>query len=743
MVLYEILSPLGAGGMGEVYRARDPQVGRDVAIKILPPQFSTDPDRLRRFEQEVRAAGSLNHPSLLTIYFADVHAGSPYLVSELLEGETMRERLNGGRVPARKAAEYAAAIASGLAAAHDHGIVHRDLKPENIFITTDDRIKILDFGLAKLREADPDVDATVPRETDPGVVLGTAGYMAPEQVRAQPADHRSDIFALGAVLYEMVAGRRAFHGSSGVETLNAILKDEPPDLSLAQPDCPPALERTIRRCLEKSPGNRFQSAHDLRFALETLSGASSAVTRGTGLEVGTSRRAATWLAVSAAVAAIAAVTAYLLGSRVSEPREQTMLWTSILPPEKTFGVDPAPALSPDGRTIAFTAPNAAGQDVIWVRPLDSSTPRALPGTEGSFSAPFWSPDNRSLGFFTAGKLQRIDLSGGAPQVLADATNPHGGTWGKDGTILFAPDSTTIQRMSASGGSATPVTRLDPRRHETIHGYPKFLPDGRHFLYWVFSTEKPREGLYVGTIDSGESRLLLPLRSRAEYANGYLFFGRDGNLMAQPFDARRLQLSGEAMRVADGLGQSRPEVSNFAFSVSNSGSVAYWSGHPVPRTQLTWFERTGRRLGAIGEPGHHYAFMVSPDDKFSALERRDLEKNTIDVWLLDMAGGNPSHLTFANYWAGFPVWSPDSQRVLFTESTDRWYVKAIHGGATDEIPFAATAEDYPLSWSPDGRHLLFMRITPDTLADLWILPLFGDRKPYPYLNTVNQETGGQL
>ena len=747
---YEILSLLGAGGMGEVYRARDAQVGRDVAIKILPAQFSRDPDRLRRFEQEVRAAGGLNHPNLLTIYFADVHAGSPYLVSELLEGETLRKRLSRGPVPARKAAAYGAEIASGLAAAHDRGITHRDLKPENIFLTTDDRLKILDFGLAKLRETDAERDSTRDDAmTHAGVVLGTAGYMAPEQARAQPADHRSDIFALGAVLYELVTGRRAFQGTSHVETLGAVLTLEPPDTASVQQDCPPALDRIIRRCLEKSPANRFQSAHDLRFALETLSGAistastGSAVARGADSEVRVRRRAGAWLAASVLAVVIAVAAAFMLGRRATEPAEQATLRMSILPPEKTFGLDPAPALSPDGRTIAFTAPNAAGQDVIWVRPLDSSTPRALPGTEGSSSAPFWSPDNRSLGFFTAGKLRRIDLSGGAPQVLADATNPHGGTWAKDGTILFAPDSTTIQRISASGGSPTSVTRPDARRHELWIGYPTFLPDGRHFLCLVFSTEKLNEGVYLGTIDSAERRQVLSLRSRAEYANGYLFFGRDGNLMAQPFDARRLQLSGEAMRVADGLGQSRPEVSNFAFSVSNSGSVAYWSGYPLPSTQLTWFERTGRRLGVIGEAGRHYTFTVSPDGKFSAIERRDLQKNTIDIWLLDMAGGNPSHLTFANYWAGFPVWAPDSQRVLFTEWTDRWYIKAIHGGATEEIPYAAMVEDYPLSWSPDGRHLLFMRITPDTLADLWVLPLFGDRKPYPYLNTPNQETGGQF
>ena len=660
----------------------------------------------------------------------------------MLEGETLRKRFNRGPVPARKSAEYAAEIASGLAATHDRNITHRDLKPENIFITTDDRIKILDFGLAKLRETNSDVDATGNIRTTAGVVLGTAGYMSPEQVRAQPADHRSDIFALGAVLYELVTGRHAFQGTSFVETMGAVLNEEPPDIATVQPDCPAALARIIRRCLEKNPANRFQSAHDLRFALDMLNDASGSGARTFGLESRTRRWATGWLAMGA-VAAVTAVAAYELSRRTSDRSVEATLRTSILPPEKQFASDPVPALSPDGRTIAFTAPNAAGRDVIWVRALDSPTARALPGTEGSYAAKFWSPDSRSLGFFTDGKLQRIDIAGGAPQVLANASNAHGGSWSKDGTILFAPDATTIQRMSASGGSPTPVTRLNTQHHELVHGYPSFLPDGRHFLYWVFSSDKPREGVYVGTLDSGERRQLLPLRSRAEYANGYLFFGRDGNLMAQPFDVRRMELSGDATRVAEELGESFGDLSNFAFSVSDSGSVAYWSGHTAPTTQLTWFERTGRRLAAIGEPGHYWEFAVSPDGKFSAIVRSDFRKSMVDIWLLDMAGGNPAPLTLANYIAAFPVWSPDSQRVLFSEFTDRWYVKAIHGGATEQIPFATTAEDYPMSWSSDGRHLLFFRNTPDTFADLWILPLIGERKPYPYLNTVNAESAGRF
>lgn len=739
---YEIIEWLDAGGMGEVYRARDAQVGRDVAIKILPSRFSTDPDRLRRFEQEVRSAGSLNHPNLLTIYFADVHAGSPYLVSELLQGETLRKVLDRGPVPGRNAAQYAAEVACGLAATHDRGITHRDLKPENIFLTKDNRIKILDFGLVKLRETKSQLDIPGALRTDAGVVLGTAGYMSPEQARAEQADHRSDIFALGAVLYELMTGRRAFQGTSLVDTMSAVLHNEPADISSVQPDCPPALERIIRRCLDKNPANRFQSAHDLCFALEALSGAPVAAGHGPGRHVRARRQAAAWLAIGATAAATT-VASYVLSRRASEPGVQATLRTSILPPERQFGSDPSPALSPDGRTIAFTAPNATGQQVTWVRPLDLPTARALPGTEGSYSGAFWSPDSRSLGFFARGTLQRIEIAGGAPQVLATATNPHGGTWGNDGTVLFAPDATTIQRMSAAGGAATPVTRLDAQHREMALGYPSFLPDGNHFLYWVLSSDKAREGLYLGALDSGDRRQLLPLRSRAEYANGYLFFGRDGNLMAQPFDVRRMEISGEATRVAEELGESSAELSNFAFSVSVSGSVAYWSGHKIPAAQLTWFARTGRRLAAIGEPGHHWEFMVSPDDRFSAIVRSDLRKSKVDIWLLDVAGRNPAALTLANYVAAFPVWSPDSKRVLFTEFTDRWYVKAIHGGTTEEIPFAATAEDYPMSWSSDGRNLLFFRITPDTFGDLWILPLSGERTPYPYLNTVNTEFAGRF
>jgi serine/threonine protein kinase/Tol biopolymer transport system component len=753
---YEVLSELGAGGMGEVYRARDTTLGRDVAIKILPSAFTADPERLARFTREARVLAALNHPHIGAIYGFEEHGGLRALVLELVEGWTLADRIAQGPLPLDTALPIAQQIAEALEAAHEKGIIHRDLKPANVKVRPDGTAKVLDFGLAKAREsvavgADLSNSPTIttPAMTQIGNILGTAAYMSPEQARGMAVDKRTDIWAFGSVLFEMLTGRPAFEGETVSDVLGAIMHKEP-DWEKLPAKTPAAIRRLLRRCLAKDAHQRLHDIADARLEIEaTLHEPSVELPRRDSVPAGSKR---TWIAVSVLATVIAAAATYMLGRRMGGPTEEATLWTSILPPEKQFGLAPLPALSPDGRTLAFAAPNAAGQEVLWVRPLDSPTARALPGTEGgSFGQkqPFWSPDNRSLAFFTGygggGKLLRIDIAGGAPQFLADAPQPLGGTWSRDGTILFVPTATTIHRIPASGGSPKQVTRLDAARQETIHGLPRFLPDGRHFLCWVFSSEKQHEGVYIGTLDSGELRPLLPLRTQAEYANGYLFFGREGNLMAQPFDLRQLQLSGEATRVTEGLGMGCCELSNAAFSISDTGSIAYWSGAAgQAKTQLTWFDRAGRRSGIIGEPGYYAGFMPSPDGTYSALERLDVATKSVDIWLLDMAGGNPSRLTFVNYAAGNPLWLPDSQRVLFTQWTDRLYVKSIRSGVIEEVPFpGGTNSDFPLGWSPDGRNLLFLRNTPETLGDLWILPLSGDRKPHPYLNTSINEGDGRI
>jgi serine/threonine protein kinase len=453
---YEIQEPLGAGGMGEVYRARDTRLGRDVAIKVLPSSLSLDPDRLRRFEQEACATGALNHPNILVVHHIDTHDGSPYIVSELLEGETLRKRISGTRIAQRRAIEYASQIARGLAAAHEKGIVHRDLKPENIFITNDNRVKILDFGLAKLTQLEGNQSQTeVPTrrvDTDPGVVMGTVGYMSPEQLKGRAVDHRSDIFSFGAILYEMLSGHRAFHGESTAETMSAILREDPPELTDTNKSISPSLERLVNHCLEKNPESRFHSASDLAFALEALSDSSTSSTQTITVNSVAPPRWRRRELILASVAAIALVGAIVLAVALGissfrrTPTDTRILRAVINPPEKTgFG---SFAISPDGRRLAFVALETSGKSLLWVRSLDAFTAQSLAGTEEA-AFPFWSPDSRHIGFFAGGKLKRIEATGGPVRTLCTAAVPRGGSWNPDGVIIFEPTpNDPLYRVSA-------------------------------------------------------------------------------------------------------------------------------------------------------------------------------------------------------------------------------------------------------------------------------------------------------
>jgi eukaryotic-like serine/threonine-protein kinase len=729
--------------MGQVYRATDTNLKRPVAIKVLPAALATDTERLARFQREAELLARLNHPNIAQIHGLERSEGTTALVMELVEGPTLADRILRGPVPIDEALALAKQVASALEAAHEQGIVHRDLKPANVKVKADGSIKVLDFGLAKALESpaspadlsqSPTMSAVATRA---GVILGTTAYMSPEQARGHAIDKRTDIWAFGCVLYEMLTGHQAFPGKTISDTIAAILEREPDwqDLPTATPR---SVRRLLQRCVAKDVRQRLHDIADARLELESPSSEPAMENR----QHGVSKRM--WVFASLFAAAIAA-TAFVAGRWAnSRTSEAPMLWTSILPPEKPFeDVVPAAMLSPDGRVLAFQAPNAAGQNVIWVRPLDSGVARALPGTEDSREL-FWSPDGQSLGFFAGGRLKRIDLAGGAPQTLTDAPENRGGSWARDDTILFVPDGKTVHRIHASGGASAQVTHLNAERRDLIHGWPSFLPDDKHFLLWVLSGEKQHEGVYVGTLDSGELRRLLPLRTRAQYANGYLFFGRQGNLMAQRFDPVALQLSGEAIRVAQGLGLYGAEAGNTAFSVSNSASIAWWSGAQVIEVQPTWVDRAGRTIAAIGEPGRYFGLMISPDGKYAATEYADVVALTGDILLLDLTGGNPSRLTFVPYLAGSPVWSPDSKRVLFTQWRDHLDVVPVEGGVSQQIPFPGGGNsDYPQSWSPDGRHLLLMRFTQETRFDLWILPMSGDRTPYPYLRTPVGEFFGRI
>jgi eukaryotic-like serine/threonine-protein kinase len=749
---YLIRSQIGAGGMGEVYRARDEKLNRDVAIKVLPAALSQDADRLRRFEQEAQAAGALNHPNILAVYDVGTHDGAPYIVSELLEGEELREQLNDGSLPQRKALDYAQQIAQGLAAAHERGITHRDLKPENLFVTTDGRVKILDFGLAKLR---PQRSETVSSEidtrrqiTDPGTVMGTVGYMSPEQVRGHEADHRSDIFSFGSILYEMLAGQRAFRRDTMAETMTAILKEEPPELSETNAKISLPLEKIVRRCLEKKPEGRFHSASDLAFAIESLSGTttSSGQTETVATLTTLSARSRMtkhlpWIVAGVLFIALLAALPFVISSLRRAPVDTRVTRVSVLPPEKsTVGTL---TVSPDGQRLAFIATDATGKRLLWVRPLGSLVAQPLAGTDDA-SYPFWSPDSRFIGFFAGGKLKKIEVAGGPPSTLCNALNGRGGAWNRDDVIIFAPDVRTgLSRVSVAGGEPSPVTTLDSSRQENTHRFPQFLPDGRHFLYFARSPQPENSAIYVSSLDQPQAKRIISTDTNVAYAPpGYLLFQREGMLMAQAFDVGSLALTGAPFRVAEQVGYRRTNSEAY-FSVSETGVLVYQSGGTA-KTQLVWIDRSGKQLGAPGPPGDYGFPALSPDEKRVAIGRDDPQTGAFNVWLVDLARGIPSRFTFGLASDVYPVWSPDGSRIVFGSNRDgAWslYQKSSSGAGSEEAILRPSERTWPSDWSLDGRFILYTQSSPDTQGDLWVIPLFGDRQPIPFLQTKFSERNG--
>ncbi len=759
---YRVISKIGEGGMGEVYRARDTKLVRDVAIKVLPATFSADAERLRRFEQEAQAAGALNHPNILVIHHIGTHSGSPYIVSELLEGETLRERMAGAALPQRKAIDYALQIARGLAAAHAKGIVHRDLKPENLFITHDGRAKILDFGLAKLVRPQfaGEVDtkaATLRANTEPGRILGTVGYMSPEQVRGELVDQRTDIFAFGAILYEMLSGRTAFHRQTTADTISAILKEDPPDLSTTE-HATPALERIMRHCLEKKPEERFHSASDLAFALEALS-SSTATSTQTEAQPALERRGMNsrerlaWITAGILFLALLALLIFVIAPFRESPAESRAVRSFILPPENSsFDFTDTNAgslsISPDGRRLTFVAPTAEGKDILWVRSLDALSAQALTGTEGA-SFPFWSPDSRFIGFFAGGKLKKIEAAGGPALTLCDAPEARGGAWNRDGVIVFAPDvAGALQQISASGGPPSAVTQLDQARAGTTHRWPYFLPDDQHFLYLsrgATASETQTGSIYVTSLGSKESKLLLRVSSNVAYAQGYLIFLRAGTLMAQAFDAKRLEMAGDAFPIALGV-QSEPSMARAVFAVSENGVLAYQTGSVRNGSQLAWFDRNYKQLSVLGDVADYGSPQLSPDGKRLAVSIVDPQNGNQDIWLYDVARGLRTRFTVDPGDERSPAWSPDGSRIVFSSNRKGHfdlYQKSAGGVGNDEPLLESDLEKHPLSWSPDGRFLLYNTVDPKSKADLWVLPLGGDRKPFPFLQTEFNEFNGQF
>ena len=742
---YEIASAIGAGGMGEVYRARDARLAREVAIKVLPARLSTDADALARFEREARAVASLSHPNILAIHDFGSHGGSAYAVMELLDGQTLRERLDAGPLPMRKAIDYAVQVAQGLAAAHEKGITHRDLKPENLFVTSEGRVKILDFGLAKVatREQDGTKSPTVSAATEPGIVMGTVGYMSPEQVRGQPVDHRSDIFSFGSVLYEMLTGRRAFRGDSPAETMAAIVQKEPPELSLEGQPLSPALDRLVRHCLEKSPSERFQSARDMAFDLQSVTAASSGPAAIATSLSPRSNRTLLFASIGALGLALAwALGRFMAGGSTRDPGVRPVRFAVPIPQgaiyspgETSRGI----SVSPDGTRLVIEA-FSKGRRRLFLRSLDSEETIELEGSAGA-SAHFWSPDGRFLAFFADGKLRKIPASGGPPEDLCESLFESVGTWNRDGTILFsqiAPAPPGIYRVADRGGEATRITTPDPSRREVDPMWPQFLPDGRRFLYLVFLAPSGlgalRHELRVASLDSKETLKGARLDSRAEYAApGYLLYVREGALFAQLFDDKKARLRGEPVLLAESINYFFGPA-NASLSVSQTGVLAYETA-PAP-SRLVWFDRQGRETGSLGQPSVMDGLRISSDGARVAVDVVNARTGTSDIWVFELSRGVATRLHSDATDEGMPLWSPDGSKLIYR--SDRKgppdiYEIAVGLPGSERPLLEREGVEQPEDISRDGRFLTYLN-QPHATADIWLLPLQGEREPAPWLRT---------
>jgi eukaryotic-like serine/threonine-protein kinase len=743
---YEILSAIGAGGMGEVYKARDTRLERTVAVKVLPEHLTSDEELRQRFEREAKTISQLSHAHICALYDIGREGDADYLVMEYLEGETLASRLNKGALPSEQLLRYGIEIADALDKAHRQGIVHRDLKPGNVMLTKSG-VKLLDFGLAKFQTAARDralsgvsALATQAQQSQPlterGTVLGTFQYMAPEQLEGGEADARSDIFAFGAVLYEMATGRKAFSGKSQASLIGAILRDDPPSVNEIIPMTPPALNRVIKTCLAKDPEDRFQTAHDVKLQLQWISEGGSQA--GLPAPVAARRKSRERLAWGVAAAAIVAAALLGAGYLRRAPAKTTPIRFEIPTPEGVSLVD-APKISPDGKILAFNASDSSGRPRIWVRPLSALTAQPLAGTEGA-TRPFWSPDSRFLGFFAEGKLKKIEISGGPPQKICDYPTGSDGTWSPAGVILF--DGRTgdpIQRVSAEGGTPTVAVKAEASRKETMVAWPEFLPDGRHFLYEA-QGQKAEDHMYrIGSLDSKDTRALAPAQSLVTYAPpGYLLFVRESTLVAQPFDAKALRTTGEPVPLAEHVGTIATGLARF--SASRNGILAYRTGESGSR--LLWVDRGGKELSTVGDPGEYGDILLSPKGDRLAYVTNDARGGKADIWIRDLARGASSRFTFDPAEDVRPLWSPDGKTIVF--SSDRGgqfdlYTKAAGGGGQEQLLFKSDELKFAHDWSRDGRYIAFHSLGKKTGWDLWVLPTFGDRKPIPFLQTPFNET----
>jgi serine/threonine protein kinase len=738
---HEITALLGKGGMGEVYRARDTKLKRDVAIKILPDQFSRDAERISRFQREAEVLASLNHPNIAAIYDLAEANGSRYLVLELVEGETLADRLRRGPIPSVEAVQIAGQIALALEAAHEKGIIHRDLKPANIKITADGKVKVLDFGLAKIGHAATDANQLSHSPTlmtgVSGVILGTAAYMSPQQARGQEAGHTSDVWAFGCVLYEMLTGRPAFDGETVTDILARVVTLDPDWTALPQ-SVPRGVRQVLRRCLQKDARRRLHDISDVRIELEE---AFEPRERDAEITVAPPKpRGAVWIVAGA----VAGLLVGVLGSSVyfrppSDERPELRLEITTAPTDDPLSF----AISPDSRKLVYVARSGGQQRVLWLRSLDSTAAQPMTGTEDA-SFPFWSPDSHSVAFFADGKLKRIDITGGAVQTVATASvGGRGGTWNKDGVIVYGEAGGPLFRVSINGGNATPATRVEAPS-QINHRSPQFLPDGRHFLFYARGNSEGR-GVYLASLDSLESRRLCDADAGGILGPaGSVLFIRQGTLFAQPFDLTKLDFIGDPQLIAKDV--AFEDLLGLASISASPVSIAYRSRGAGAKRQLIWFDRSGKSLGHVGEPDDATLWNpeLSPDGKRVAVDRT-INSNR-DVWAMDIARGLLTRLTSSPASEGHPFWSPDGSRLLFfsnRKGNNNVYEMPANG-AGSEVPLLETPlNKSSLDWSPDGRFILYRLQTQTTGTDIWALPMFSDRKPFPVANSTFDEDFAQF
>jgi serine/threonine protein kinase len=759
---YELSALIGAGGMGEVYRATDTRLKREVAVKVLPAALATDTERLDRLQREARVLASLNHPNIAHVYGIEQSEGSIAIIMELVDGETLADRIAHGAIPVDEALSIAKQIAWGLEAAHAQTIVHRDLKPANVKVRSDGTVKLLDFGLAKtietpklFAELSESPTLTISAVTQTGLVLGTAAYMSPEQARGKAVDRRTDIWAFGCVLYEMVSGQPAFRGETVSDTLAAVLERQP-DWHTLPAATPARLRWLLRRCLEKDLNRRLHDIADARIELDEMSSNPGA---DEDSSVNTARRITRdyvgWFAAAVCLAALI-VALIFRASTPATPGNVPTYRASILLPD-SVGLSRFPAgrfaLSPDGRRIAFTGTDASQRSQIWVRALDTTIAQPLAGTEGA-AFPFWSPDSRFIAFMAQGKLKKVAATGGPVTTLCDAASNSSGTWNRDDVILFTPaGASPLYRVSALGGTPTAATTLDTASGESQHWFPFFLPDGRHFLYFSLGTKTggaidPR-AVYVGSLDPNESsKQLVQGGSNAQYADGHLLFMQGRTLMAQPFDTARLELTGQAIPVAEqvqipGAGDTGTAG---AFSVADSGTIAYQTGLDSVRSQLGWFDRRGTQTSLLGDQADYSEVGISPDGQRAVVSVLDPARGTRDLWLYDVARGLRTRFTADAADEIAPTWSVNPARILFASGRKGGFdvYQKVPGGSTEGTVLEETLGEFPQSTSPDGRFLLYV-FGSGTLrrSDLWVMPLTGGGKPFAFMESPFSETQGQF